>query len=221
MDTNQEKKKTPEVQLICFECKIKTTKGEIKDVYINLPPVVEKGHKGYYQDDIGNMFEYCTIYYENKSYTPNVDFELFKEDEGKFSDNYKLAYWKTLKYITAEINAEEDLKLAIKNFKTSQTKDLFKQQLIDLKILYPPYFEEFNKIYVENVQDMKSVSDKEKQFLRSFGFRKITRFSSFLLLLYRNKDNKDFLFDFDLSNEDLIKDIYDNFISSFKQRKKS
>jgi hypothetical protein len=218
MSTSQEEKKFPKVRLVRFDCIITTKEGKKKYIYIDFAPIVKKGEKLIVHDNSGNIFELFPIIHKEEIIYPKIDFELFNENEGKFSDDYKLAYWKILSDINDEIEAEEELKLSIKNYTTSQTKDLFKQQLLDVNILYPPYFIEFDEIYKDNLQDMKDISDEEKFFLRNYAFKKITRKSAFLILLYRHKDDKDFLFEFDLNNEDSIEKIYDNFNSSFKQR---
>lgn len=123
-------------------------------------------------------------------------------------------------------------------------KLLFKTTLDELKIKYRPYYKIWDKIYLENLNleininyDFKnynikllwdkklidkkpSISQEELNFIRNYNEFKITRFSAYLILIYRYKDDIDFPIKVNLYELDRIKQSYNKFYAAYKNTPK-
>jgi len=217
MKTNQEESLFPRIKLIRFECVITLASGGKKYVFIDLPPLVEKGCEINYKDGQGNSFQYNAIYYDNTNYNPNIDCELFKENEGKFSDNYFASFFNAYQSIRLEIETKEEIEFLDEHNRIKEENKELKEQLKKMRVKHKIYFKEFDDIYNDNLQGMENLTKEEVQYIKSNGYRKITRYTAFLILLYRHKDDTDFLLKVDLKDEDSIKNLYDNYYNAYRQ----
>lgn len=93
-------------------------------------------------------------------------------------------------------------------------KELFKNSLYQLNKFYVPYYKEYFNITQSNFSKLKQ---DEKIFLNEYGKFKLTNLSSFYILLYRHKKDKDFYLHNINFDENNLKDEYDLFYDSYKK----
>lgn len=208
------------LDLSIFCCRITLLNGEKKYTYIESPPNIIVAGTKIYKDKQGNIFEYDIVRYKDKLYEPlKLNCELFSQSEGKFADNFKIAYFDIYKHV----EEEQDLEFAFESIKTSETKESFKKYIEEMKLTpYQIYYREFNEIYIGNTPRKTNITEDELEFLRKNDLsQRITRKTAFLLLLFRHRDDKDFLLECDFNDSYVFNELFEKFYFSFRKWKKN
>ena len=218
-------KKSPSDRLInldkyCFYALLKSKKKEIK---IKKFPYFNKYYSGkvQFKENNGNYFEYETIGQNQYIANPKINFKIFsgrisKEKIIKFKKHLLSEYERVLNEIQIEIDFDEDIKDVIESVENRYKKNLYIKTLKDLKISYQPHMEEYRDIYNKYHNRFNNLPKNEKEFLKEFGLFKITRESAFYILLFRHKDDEDFLIkDVNIYDQTNLKDKFEKFIKSY------
>ncbi|MBZ0204227.1 MAG: hypothetical protein K8I03_14525 [Ignavibacteria bacterium] len=208
------------LDLSIFCCRITLSNGEKKYTYIEAPPNIIVAGTKTYKDKQGNIFKYDIVRYKDKLYEPQkLNCELFSQSEGKFADNFKIAYFDIYK----QVEVEQDFEFALENIKAFETKEQLKKYIKEMNITpYQLYYNEFDKIYLENTPQKTTLTKEELEFLRNRDLsQRITRKTAFLLLLFRNRNNNDFLLECDINDSFAFEELFEKFHFSFRKAKKN
>jgi len=201
-----------------FECKIIFPTGKTKSIYANCNLAVDKGDKCTAFDNKGNRFEYDSVLFEDEFHEPVINFDLFSQDKSKFADNVIEAYQYICDIINDSINGPGSLKTKLELTSAEKTKDDLLGKLRKLKLSQQCMLlhDDFEDIYFETTP----ITADEWKFIKINGFRRLTQYSAFLILLYRNKENMDFVLHgkYDISNEDSIEILWITFKESYKTK---
>jgi hypothetical protein len=204
-----------------FECIITLKDGTKDRVFMNLPSFFKDGGKDNYKDKNGNSFDYDLISYRKIVNKPDIKFGLFDKDVREFKKSFIRAVWAIYQKIRKEIKNKDEIKSSFHYRKLQETKELYKNLIKEMHVSHRLYYNEFEQIYLNNTQEMKDITEKELKFIKNKGHRSITRRSAFYILLYRHRNNEDFLLkdEYDINNEESLKELFEKFYNAFKQNK--
>lgn len=153
-------------------------------------------------------------------------------------------YWFMKCELLEQKNFDDWIKQSDELHIEKEKKYLYKKTIEELNIKYKPFYKVWNDIYVKNKgriiyfkstvdefgisilwskdlnKNIHSLTKEEKFYLFKNEEFNITRFSSFLVLIFRYKNDPDFPIKVDLNNLEEIKKVYIKFNDSYRKTKK-
>jgi len=205
-----------------FTCTITLPSGKQRTIEAKLPDKIKPYGKGRYKGIKGYLFEIDLAKGKHEIYTPAIDFKLYKKNRKEFEKNFISAYLQLIRQENIDLLFDEDIARGIKYTELQQEKEFYKQKWENLIAEHKKYFPEYREIYKPKKHEwISSLTEEELKFIKDhIKPPKKSRYTAFLVLLYRHKDQEKFPLRCNLSDDTALKELFEWFYASFRKEPK-